>query len=287
MKKYLLIVALLATTNFFSQKTYIPDDNFEQALINLGYDDVLDDSVNTNTVAFIETLNISFMGIEDLTGIEDFLSLYYLDCFSNKMSHFDFSQNINLRWINCSAGGGSDYPLLSVNVSGCYDLEILYCVGYPIPTPEMMESLDLSTNTALRELYCGLNRLSSLDLSNNGSLEVVNCVGNDLSCVNLRNANNFNISYLNLINNPNLYCVEVDDADYSESLWFDIDAQTSFSEDCNNDCSSTSSLTELTSSKNLIQILDMMGRETSFKPNTPLIYVYDDGSTEKVFTIED
>ena len=48
----------------------------------------------------------------------------------------------------------------------------------------------------------------------------------------------------------------------------------------------TSSLTELTTSKNLIQILDMMGRETTFKPNTHLIYVYDDGSTEKVFTIE-
>ena len=162
MKKYLLIVALLATTNFFSQKTYIPDDNFEQALINLGYDDVLDDSVNTNTVAFIETLNISFMGIEDLTGIEDFLSLYYLDCFSNKMSHFDFSQNINLRWINCSAGGGSDYPLLSVNVSGCYDLEILYCVGYPIPTPEMMESLDLSTNTAFTNAV--LRHVETVDL---------------------------------------------------------------------------------------------------------------------------
>jgi len=36
----------------------------------------------------------------------------------------------------------------------------------------------------------------------------------------------------------------------------------------------------------LIKIVDMMGRETSFKPNTSLIYVYDDGSTEKVFTIE-
>lgn len=47
-----------------------------------------------------------------------------------------------------------------------------------------------------------------------------------------------------------------------------------------------SSLSELTTSKNLIQILDMMGRETSFKPNTPLIYVYDDGSTEKVFSVE-
>ena len=48
----------------------------------------------------------------------------------------------------------------------------------------------------------------------------------------------------------------------------------------------TSSLTELTTSKNLIQILDLMGRETTFKSNTTLIYVYDDGSIEKVFTIE-
>ena len=29
----------------------------------------------------------------------------------------------------------------------------------------------------------------------------------------------------------------------------------------------------------------MMGRETSFKPNTPLIYVYDDGSREKYFQL--
>ena len=52
--------------------------------------------------------------------------------------------------------------------------------------------------------------------------------------------------------------------------------------------SSTLDLQEvtLTSSKNRIQILDFMGRETSFKPNTPLIYVYDDGSIEKVFSVE-
>jgi hypothetical protein len=33
----------------------------------------------------------------------------------------------------------------------------------------------------------------------------------------------------------------------------------------------------------LIKIMDMMGRETRDKPNTLLIYVYDDGTTEKVF----
>ena len=58
--------------------------------------------------------------------------------------------------------------------------------------------------------------------------------------------------------------------------------QVSFSNSTLNISESVSS-----SSKNILQILDMMGRETTFKPNTPLIYVYDDGSTEKVFTLED
>ena len=86
--------------------------------------------------------------------------------------------------------------------------------------------------------------------------------------------------------NPGLTCIEVDDANWSTANWTNVNTQTFFSEDCNNDCSNTSSLTELTTSKNLIQILDLMGRETSFKPNTPLIYLYDDGTTEKVFSVE-
>ena len=50
---------------------------------------------------------------------------------------------------------------------------------------------------------------------------------------------------------------------------------------------SSAGLTDLNpSQKNLIQILDVLGRETTFKPNTPLIYVYDDGSIEKVFSVE-
>ena len=32
------------------QKTYVPDDNFEQALIDLGYDDVLNDTVLTANI---------------------------------------------------------------------------------------------------------------------------------------------------------------------------------------------------------------------------------------------
>jgi hypothetical protein len=38
--------------------------------------------------------------------------------------------------------------------------------------------------------------------------------------------------------------------------------------------------------KEIIRVLDVMGRETVSTPNTVLIYVYSDGSTEKVFRVE-
>ena len=38
--------------------------------------------------------------------------------------------------------------------------------------------------------------------------------------------------------------------------------------------------------KLLIKIVDLMGRETEYKPNTPLLYIYSDGSVERVFKID-
>ena len=55
------------------------------------------------------------------------------------------------------------------------------------------------------------------------------------------------------------------------------------------DGSCTAGLSDLTNSgsdKKLIKILDQMGRETEEKANTFLIYMYSDGSTEKVFRVE-
>ena len=36
--------------------TYVPDDNFEQTLIDLGYDDTLDDYVNTSSISGVKEL---------------------------------------------------------------------------------------------------------------------------------------------------------------------------------------------------------------------------------------
>lgn len=39
-------------------------------------------------------------------------------------------------------------------------------------------------------------------------------------------------------------------------------------------------------SKEVVQIIDLLGRETVFKANTPLIYIYNDGTRERVMKIE-
>ena len=54
------------------------------------------------------------------------------------------------------------------------------------------------------------------------------------------------------------------------------------------DNNNTLSLEEESNSeeKELVKIIDFMGRETEFKPNTPLIYIYSDGSTKRVMEMK-
>ena len=275
MKATLLFLSVFLSTSLFGQFTAIPDPNFEQALIDLGHDDVIDGQVLTSNISGVDSLDVSFYSISDLTGIEDFTSLSGLGCFYNNLTSLDVSNNSQLSTLACFANGISDLEL-SQNTA----LTMLVC------SANMLTNLDLTQNISLRYLVCDYNELTSLDLSNNILLDTVYCYNNNLNCINVANGNNTNIMDFSAENNPNLTCIEVDDTAWATANWTSIDSQTSFNEDCNNDCSSTSGLNELTASKNLIQILDLMGRETAFKPNTPLIYVYDDGSTEKVFTIE-
>ena len=48
---FLVLYFALAVQTGLAQNTYVPDNNFEQALIDLGYDDVLDDSVPTANIS--------------------------------------------------------------------------------------------------------------------------------------------------------------------------------------------------------------------------------------------
>ena len=142
-----------------AQNTYVFDNNFEQALINLGYDTVLDDSVPTANINNVTFLNVSNQNISDLTGIEDFTAITYLNCSGNQLTSLNVSQN--------------------------NALTVLFCYN------NQLTSLDISNNTALTDLRCYNNQLTSLDLSQNTTLYVLHCEGNQLTSLDVSNNTRF------------------------------------------------------------------------------------------------
>jgi Leucine-rich repeat (LRR) protein len=148
-----------------------------------------------------------------------------------------------------------------------------------------LTNLDLSQNSYLEDLYCSGNQLTNLDLSNNTALTLLYCSFNQLTSLDLRNGNNMNFTDGACTNNPNLYCIDVDDAAWSTVNWTvasgNIDSQQYFS----NNCSGTS-IQEHSINKKLLKVTDLLGRETKGIKNEPLFYIYDDGTVEKKIIIE-
>ena len=178
MKMKRLIISMFAVALLGScteSVTLIPDENFEKALIELGYDDTLDGGVLTSNINGIVALWIDEKDIHDLTGIEDFTALIELDCGSNQFTSLDVSKNTALTFL-----GLFDNNLTSLDISNNTALTSLNCrFG-------QLTNLDVSKNTALRKLQCVDNRLTNLDLSNNPDLTLVLCGGNKFDCHDLK-----------------------------------------------------------------------------------------------------
>jgi hypothetical protein len=136
-------------------QTLIPDANFELYLISQGYDTPpINGSVPTASIDTVTSLDVSSLSITDLTGIEDFTALTYLNCGNNQLTSLDVSQNTALTLFRC------------------YN--------------NQLTSLDVSQNLALIELFCGGNQLTNLDVSTNLALIILLCQNNpNLTCINV------------------------------------------------------------------------------------------------------
>ena len=99
--KHIILIFLISPFFLVAQKTFIPDYNFEQVLINLDLDDIFDDSVYTSAIDTVLELWIPNKGITDLTGIEDFSQLGELFCHDNQIGALDLRYNSNLFELNC------------------------------------------------------------------------------------------------------------------------------------------------------------------------------------------
>lgn len=264
--KNLFLLSLLLS-GFFGQAQYttIPDVNFEQALIDLGFDSgTIDGRVVTAKVSGITNLDVSNKAITDLTGLQDFLSLMRLVCIQNKIISLDLTKNTALTYLVCD-----NNQISSLDVTKSTALTDLFCNFNQINSLDLtkntalinlncghnqinsldvtrntalsvmacdhnqINSLDVTKNTSLTFLYCHFNQISNLDLTKNTALISLDCGNNSLTSLNLKNGNNSIIRGLSSGSNPNLACIQVDNKAYSDANWpTSKDATVNFSENC-------------------------------------------------------
>ncbi len=269
MRKIVLLFCFSGFTILaWAQIVNIPDANFKDYLVN-------NLEINTNgdgeiqiseAAAYSGFMDVSNLNISDLTGIEAFTSLTYLYCSNNSLTSLNISSNTNLNTLGCD---GNQLTILDItintgliaihcernlltnlNVSLNTTLRALSCGENLISTLNLsnntaltylacdynqLTDLDISANTLLESLVCYGNQLTNINLSANTSLGSLYCHSNQLTILNVQNGNNTNLGF-HAANNPDLTCIQVDNAAWSTSNWTvangNIDATASFSENC-------------------------------------------------------
>jgi len=239
-----------------SAKTYVPDDKFEQILIDLGYDNQLNDSVLTQKINTIEYLQLwsddPINSITDFTGIEDFENLEYLLIANMKFTGdaFDLSQNNRLKTLLLMCTEITDVNLINANLEELTvannSIDIPGCISkttnlnlagatnlksFNISWSAVVEDLNATLNSAitLEEVQFLINwnlyvSLEQIDFSQNAKLKRVTIIalqaGPDV--INIRNGANHLLEkfYLTVVPFEVVWepCIEADDPAYLEGI---------------------------------------------------------------------
>lgn len=133
-----------------------------------------DNEISITEAKYITNIMCPNLGIQSLTGIEEFERLEQLYCPNNQLYTIDVSKNCKLRNLFCDFN-----HLVQIDLRGNPDLVQLQCSWNQIT------QLDLSENSALKTLSCNMNLLSSIDISKNTNLELLSCSDNQLKSLDI------------------------------------------------------------------------------------------------------
>lgn len=184
-------------------ETNFPDQIFRGWLLDkgnlngMGADGVL----TSGELAQITVLDLSGLGIGDLTGISHFTALERLNVNNNRLTSLDVSKNTRLTSLYCATNA-----LEHLDVTGCPELVDLNCER------NRLTELNLAGNPKLVQLYCRHNSLTQLDVSRNLELVFIETFDNSLTsfdCSMLKKLEFLHIDYnklttLNMSGNPAL-----------------------------------------------------------------------------------
>ena len=175
-KKTLFLFLSLTTHLVFAQYTSIPDPAFETFLEDNGMGDGIPNNglVLTANIETVTHLDLpSFAGISNMTGIQDFTAVEFLDFSYNMVNNIDLSQNLNLSILGCAYNN-----ITSLDLSNNTNLTWLVC--------QVNSISDIQLNSpVLHTLECYENQLISLDLSHCPVLETIDCHTNHINNLNI------------------------------------------------------------------------------------------------------
>ena len=223
-------------------RTYIPDDNFEEALIEMGLDDVMDDYVITNNISSITSIDLNSRSILETTGIEDFISLDNLNFENNQIKSIDLFKNTNLKEANFSKNLIEEIDIsenqllkkLNLNDNLLSEIELSYNTRLKFIeiSDNNLEVIDI-TGLNLTNLNLSYNRIESIEFKENDFLKYADISNNQLLALNVSNISQ--LDYLNTTQNLNLECIDVSKTQINNipSQW-EKDNLTRYSIDCSN-----------------------------------------------------
>ncbi|WP_379968288.1 T9SS type A sorting domain-containing protein [Epilithonimonas sp. UC225_85] len=178
MKKLLLIFILLIGVSFMNaQNVEFDDSKFKAYLVGNA-------QINTNgdneiqiseAEAFTGTIDCNSRNITSLKGIEKFLNITELICYSNSLPYLILNENKKLTKINCY-----NNKITAINIINNIALTELICVN------NLIDFIDTSNNVGLKYLYSSQNQyLSNLNLTNNTALELLYVSSTAITSLNL------------------------------------------------------------------------------------------------------
>jgi len=167
-----------------------------------------------------------FFGNENQFTAIDFsknILLYNLHCEKNYLTNLNLSENPLLEYLFFS-----NNKIQDVDLSKNTKLKYIDC------NDNVLEKLDTSKNLKLQVLLCNHNNYKNLDFSKNLDLARLQCNNNNsLTTLNLKTNQQSPIILFSSTNNPNLFCIQVDNVSFSSNYWTEKDNWTTYNTDCN------------------------------------------------------
>ena len=290
----LFVFVLFNVLQLSSQIVNIPDLNFKNKIIQLGFDLNNDNEIQQSEALQVDTISILSGSITSLVGIEEFTNLRYFSTQMNTIGSVDFSRNTLLEYLDCSYTNiitldiskntklktlicSFNSKLLSLDLSSNAELENLSMTYTPIKSISLfnnlkikqlrvygvqLEQIDLSHNSELERLTLTYTNLSNLDVSSNNKLTYLNCQYNNYLGVVCLNSNQMSL------------------ISYNHSNWIK-DSETNWSTTCNN---GTTEIESLTVNPEIVKVFNFMGGEVSINNLKSGIFIilFSDGTSRRI-----